>query len=82
MRISSFQSLSRGELEILKDWCTEAVSEVYFDCIKCLSQVYNVLIHPINVSKVSNQKYHLKIIDVGDVEVRIDFCLSRHFPFI
>ncbi|CAF1069448.1 unnamed protein product [Adineta steineri] len=50
-----FESLARGELEILRDWCTEAV--------------YNVLIHPINTSKALNYKYHLKIIDLGDVEL-------------
>ncbi|CAF0969032.1 unnamed protein product [Rotaria sordida] len=49
------ESLARGELEILRDWCTEAV--------------YNVLIHPINVSKALNHKYHLKIIDLGDAEL-------------
>jgi len=50
-----FESLARDELEILRDWCTEAV--------------YNVLIHPITTSKALNYKYHLKIIDVGDVEL-------------
>ncbi|UJR13491.1 hypothetical protein I4U23_000505 [Adineta vaga] len=50
-----FESLARGELEILRDWCTEAV--------------YNVLIHPITTSKALNYKYHLKVIDVGDVEL-------------
>jgi len=37
-----------------------------FFCFK----VYNVLIHPITTSKALNYKYHLKIIDVGDVEVK------------
>ncbi|CAF3306792.1 unnamed protein product [Rotaria socialis] len=50
-----FESLARSELEILRDWCTEAV--------------YNVLIHPINTSKAMNYKYHLKIIDLSDVEL-------------
>ncbi|CAF0998549.1 unnamed protein product [Adineta ricciae] len=50
-----FESLARGELEVLRDWCTEAV--------------YNVLIHPITTSKALNYKYHLKIIDVSDVEL-------------
>jgi len=50
-----FESLARGELEILRDWCTEAV--------------YNILIHPITTSKALNYKYHLKIIDLGDVEL-------------
>jgi len=50
-----FESLARGELEILRDWCTEAV--------------YSVLIHPINTSKALNYKYHLKIIDLTDVEL-------------
>ncbi|CAF1046912.1 unnamed protein product [Didymodactylos carnosus] len=50
-----FESLARGELEILRDWCTEAV--------------YNVLINPITTSKALGYKYSLKIIDLGDVEL-------------
>lgn len=34
-----------------------------------LIKVYNVLIHPITTSKALNYKYHLKIIDISDVEV-------------
>jgi hypothetical protein len=33
------------------------------------ASLYNVLIHPINTSKALNYKYHLKIIDLGDIEV-------------
>lgn len=72
--------MARNELEILRDWCTEAVSIksplnfiILFTHRDFIVKVYNVLIHPINTSKALNYKYHLKIIDVGDVEVRF-FC--------
>lgn len=49
------ESISRGELEILKDWCTETA--------------FNVLSLPITTSKQLHMKYHTKIIDIHHVDI-------------
>ncbi|KAL7668053.1 hypothetical protein ACOME3_008771 [Neoechinorhynchus agilis] len=47
-------SLSQGDLEVLRDWCHEAV--------------YNVLIQPIKQAQALNLKYVLRVVDITDIE--------------
>lgn len=49
------ESLSQGELEILKDWCTEAS--------------FNILTHPITQCKQLKMKYHNEVLDINNLEI-------------
>jgi import inner membrane translocase subunit TIM44 len=53
------ESVNQGELEILKDWCTEVA--------------YTVLSHSLTQCQQLKLRYHNEILDVRDIDVNIRF---------
>lgn len=49
------EALSQGEMEILKDWCTETA--------------FNMLTHPIEQCKQLKYKYHNEVLDISHLDI-------------
>lgn len=55
------EALSQGEMEILRDWCTETA--------------FNMLTHPIEQCKQLKFQYHNEVLDISHLDVSIKFKL-------
>jgi import inner membrane translocase subunit TIM44 len=56
------ESISRQELDVLKDWCTETA--------------FNILSMPIVQTQNLKMKFQNKIFEIGNVDVSLPFILS------
>ena len=76
------EALSVGELEILKDWCTETVSFEPFhrnseleNSLKLIRhffiwlKAFNIVTHPLKQCEQLQMKYHNEVLDISHVDV-------------
>lgn len=71
------ESLRTGEMEILQDWCTEAVCFIFFSKVYYLSdqfsfhnfKAFNILTHPLKQCEHLKFNYHSEVLDVSHLDV-------------
>ena len=71
------ESLRIGEMEILKDWCTEVVNYLifllkiifFFGLILLIIKAFNMLTHPLKQCEHLKFKYHSEVLDISHLDV-------------